>query len=135
MVASIENAITSTTDELSAHKERPQWWNAALTLGHLESKMHAAKALESPTEYKQALLLYARKLGEEGFRSKAEELIKDLFGPVYWCVSCARHVGCDLPDAVSGIRSERMKAGHQRLLGWPNVTYFVRSCLCLVCSV
>ncbi|KIM52494.1 hypothetical protein SCLCIDRAFT_1223695 [Scleroderma citrinum Foug A] len=84
VVASIENAITSNTDEPSAHKERPKWWNTALTFGHLESKMHAARALDSPTEYKQALLLYARKLAEEGFRSKAEELIKDLFGPVYW---------------------------------------------------
>jgi len=87
VVASIENAITSNTDEPSAHKGQPKWWNTALTFGHLESKMHAARALDSPTEYKQALLLYARKLAEEGFRSKAEELIKDLFGPVYWYVS------------------------------------------------
>jgi hypothetical protein len=37
-------------------------------------------------EYKQILLVYAKKLADEGFRNKAEELIKDLFGPVYWFV-------------------------------------------------
>ncbi|KAF9239305.1 histone transcription regulator 1 [Melanogaster broomeanus] len=83
IIASIEGAI-STAAGPSDHKERPQWWNTALTLGHLESKMYAAKALDSPTEYKQALLLYARKIADEGFRAKGEELIKDLFGPVFW---------------------------------------------------
>lgn len=81
---------------------RPQWWNVALTLGasvllallmcltvvsslgHLESRLAAAKYLDSPTEYKQALLLYAKRLADEGFRAKAEELVKELCGPLYW---------------------------------------------------
>ncbi|KAF8594776.1 WD40 repeat-like protein [Ceratobasidium sp. AG-I] len=63
---------------------RPQWWNVALTLGHLESRLAAAKHLDSATEYKQALLLYAKRLADEGFRAKAEELIKELCGPLYW---------------------------------------------------
>lgn len=48
--------------------------------------MHAAKVLECPGEFKQFLVLYAKKIGDEGFRGKAEELIRELFGPVYWCV-------------------------------------------------
>ncbi|KAF8841980.1 histone transcription regulator 1 [Paxillus ammoniavirescens] len=83
VVASIEGAISATAGT-GEHRERPEWWNTALTLGHLESKMHASKALDSPTEYKQALLLYAKKIADEGFRAKAEELIRDLFGPVFW---------------------------------------------------
>lgn len=81
---------------------RPQWWNVALTLGlyahftkvfcaqycfflgHLESRLAAAKHLDSPAEYKQALLLYAKRLADEGFRAKAEELVKELCGPLYW---------------------------------------------------
>ncbi|CAE6395388.1 unnamed protein product [Rhizoctonia solani] len=63
---------------------RPQWWNSALTLGHLESRLGAAQLLDSPAEYKQALLLYAKRLADEGFRSKAEELIKELSGPMYY---------------------------------------------------
>jgi len=55
-----------------------------MTLGHLETKLHAARVLDSPQEYKQALLVYAKKIADEGFRGKAEELIKELFGPVYW---------------------------------------------------
>ncbi|KAI6021803.1 histone transcription regulator 1 [Pisolithus microcarpus] len=84
VIASIESAITANADDKSVDKERPEWWNAALTLGHLESKLHAAKALDCPSEYKQTLLQYAKKLADEGFRAKAEELIKDLFGPIYW---------------------------------------------------
>ncbi|KAG8737460.1 HIR complex subunit [Ceratobasidium sp. 414] len=63
---------------------RPQWWNSALTLGHLEARLAAARLLDSPAEYKQALLLYAKRLADEGFRAKAEELIKELCGPLYW---------------------------------------------------
>lgn len=48
--------------------------------------MLAARLLDCPTGYKQALLQYAKKLAEEGFRAKAEELIRELFGPVYWYV-------------------------------------------------
>lgn len=67
-----------------ADTPRPEWWAAALTLGHLDGKLHAARLLDSPAEYKQALLVYAQRLANEGFRGKAEELIKELFGPVYW---------------------------------------------------
>lgn len=65
---------------------RPPWWSEALTLGHLETRIYAAKTFDSPAEYKQALVAYARKIAEEGFRWKAEELIRELFGPVYWWV-------------------------------------------------
>jgi protein HIRA/HIR1 len=53
-------------------------------IGHLESRLGAAQLLDSPAEYKQALLLYAKRLADEGFRSKAEELIKELSGPMYY---------------------------------------------------
>lgn len=94
IVASVESAICSITGTIE-HREQPEWWNTALTLGHLESKMHAAKALESPSEFKQALLLYAKKIADEGFRAKGEELIRDLFGPVFWCVVFREHVDTD----------------------------------------
>ena len=67
-------------------KEKPAWWNCALTLGHLEAKMHAAAILDSDKEFKQALMVYARKIAEEGFRGKAEEVVKEFLGPIYWCV-------------------------------------------------
>jgi protein HIRA/HIR1 len=84
----IEGSVNGTPppDEIPADRKRPDWWSAALTLGHLETKLHATRLLDSPQEYKQVLLLYARRIADEGFRAKGEELIKELFGPVYWCV-------------------------------------------------
>lgn len=80
-VASIEHVVSDGRPEDG--QARPEWWDTALTLGHLDLRMAAAVLLDSPTEYKQYLLAYAKKLGEEGFRARAEELIKDLLGPIY----------------------------------------------------
>lgn len=55
----------------------------ALSLGHLEVRMKAAITLDSAQEYKAFLLAYAKKLAEEGFRNKAEELVRNLLGPIY----------------------------------------------------
>ncbi|QRW21197.1 hypothetical protein RhiXN_06186 [Rhizoctonia solani] len=86
VLANMEVALTDIRgqDGDTSAIRRPQWWNSALTLGHLESRLAAAQLLDSPAEYKQALLLYAKRLADEGFRSKAEELIKELSGPMYY---------------------------------------------------
>ncbi|BGO91897.1 hypothetical protein NBRC10512_007688 [Rhodotorula toruloides] len=55
----------------------------AVTLAHLETRIKAAQALDSPAEYRNFLLAYAKRLADEGLRSKAEELIKELLGPIY----------------------------------------------------
>lgn len=97
VVATIENTISEQTGpDDGANRERPNWWEAALTLGHLETRLHATKVLESPIEYKQALLVYTKRIAEDGFRAKAEELIKELFGPLYWYVLTGSSVGRDL---------------------------------------
>ena len=83
VIASIESAI-HLLDESSAERQRPEWWTSALSLGHLETRLHSAKLLDSPQEYRQAMLQYAKKISDEGFKGKAEELVKELFGPVYW---------------------------------------------------
>lgn len=62
----------------------PSWWNEALTLGHLESRILGSKILDSPGEYKTNLQLYAKRLADEGFRAKAEEMLRELSGPIYW---------------------------------------------------
>ncbi|KAI0064884.1 WD40 repeat-like protein [Artomyces pyxidatus] len=93
VVATIESAISEQTPPPSGATQRPQWWSTALTLGHLESKLHAAKVLDSSQEYKQILLVYAKKIADEGFRGKAEELVKELFGPVYWRPGMAKEDG------------------------------------------
>ncbi len=67
IVSAIEGRIAEWIGDDSkagADSPRPSWWTAAFTLGHLETKLHAAKSLESPTEYKQTLLLYARAIAD-----------------------------------------------------------------------
>ena len=81
----IESSITAgSPDEGSAETPRPKWWGSAMTLGHLEMRLHSTKLLDSGQEYRQALLLYAKNIADEGFKGKGEELVKELFGPVYW---------------------------------------------------
>ncbi|KAK2465593.1 hypothetical protein APHAL10511_002485 [Amanita phalloides] len=86
VMSMVEGSVNGTPppDEIPPDKRKPEWWNAALTLGHLETKLHATKLLDSPQEYKQTLLVYAKRIADEGFRAKGEELIKELFGPMYW---------------------------------------------------
>lgn len=80
-VALIEHSISEGRGDDGT--KRPDWWDTALTLGHLDIRMSAAILLDSPGEYKQFLMAYAKKLADDGFRARAEELIKDLMGPVY----------------------------------------------------
>ena len=49
-----------------------EMYRAAVSLGHLEVRMKAAAALDSPTEYRTFLTAYAKRLAEEGFRGKAD---------------------------------------------------------------
>ncbi|RXW22218.1 hypothetical protein EST38_g3631 [Candolleomyces aberdarensis] len=79
---SLSDAINNASS--AGATSHPAWWSTAITLGHLETRMHAIKLLDSSAEYRQVVLLYAKKIADEGFRAKAEELIKELFGPVYW---------------------------------------------------
>lgn len=89
VVSTLESYVSEIGPPVDSEKERPAWWSTALTLGHLETRLHAAKTLESPQEYKHALVLYAKRIADEGFRAKAEELVKELFGPTYWYVPLA----------------------------------------------
>jgi protein HIRA/HIR1 len=100
ILSAVEGSISGTPDESVADKQRPKWWNTALTLGHLETRLSSTRLLDSPQEYKQAMLMYAKRIADEGFRAKAEELIKELFGPVYWCVCNGGEVVYLLPDIL-----------------------------------
>jgi protein HIRA/HIR1 len=86
ILSAVEGSIGGTPDEAIADRQRPKWWHTALTLGHLETRLSSTRLLDSPQEYKQAMSMYAKRIADEGFRAKAEELIKELFGPVYWYV-------------------------------------------------
>lgn len=93
IMASIESAISeldlrNQPSVPGTHSDDPDkvpaWWNEALTLGHLETRILGSKVLDSPNEYRTNLQLYAKRLADEGFRAKAEELLRELSGPIYW---------------------------------------------------
>jgi protein HIRA/HIR1 len=79
-MSSIEGRIGGTPDESVDDKPRAKWWSTALTRGHLETKLNSTKLLEIPLQYKRMLILYAKKIADEGFRAKGEGLIKELLG-------------------------------------------------------
>lgn len=80
--ARVAECLSDTTDGPTSQQQ--PWWGTALSLGHLEARMHSARVLGSASEYRQALLLYAKALADEGFRGKAEEILRELYGPVFW---------------------------------------------------
>lgn len=60
-----------------------EWWDVAMTLQHVEMRLKAAEVLGSKEEYKGFIKDYAKKLGVEGFRARAEEIVRELVGPIY----------------------------------------------------
>ncbi len=67
----------------SPETDRTKWWDEAMTMGHYEERLRASLLLDSAVEYKTTLLLYAKYLGEGDWRGRAEELVKELMGPIY----------------------------------------------------
>lgn len=80
---SAKRARTELQGEERAPLGKEETFRFAVTLAHLETRLHAAEILQSSAEYRANLVAYARKLEEEGLVSKATELVKDLLGPKY----------------------------------------------------
>ncbi|PPQ65112.1 hypothetical protein CVT24_003003 [Panaeolus cyanescens] len=83
VMASIESSIAPSLEEATSDPLRPEFWQTIITLGHLETRIMSARFLESPQEFKQALLQYAKHLAQNSLVGMAEEMIKELLGPVY----------------------------------------------------
>lgn len=83
-LAEIEAEITGALDGRHAvDGDKPEWWNEAMEMGHLETRIRAAELLDSKEEYKHWLIRYAVVLGKEGFRARAEELVREMVGPIF----------------------------------------------------
>ncbi|KAF7729232.1 HIR complex subunit [Apophysomyces ossiformis] len=54
-----------------------------VTISHIEIQLAVAALLESPEEYKDWLMFYARQLAKENAQEKADELCRWLIGPPY----------------------------------------------------
>lgn len=58
--------------------------SAALRLGALETRLYASKLLGSAADYREVLMTYAAKLAEDNLVERADELVRELCGPVFW---------------------------------------------------
>jgi protein HIRA/HIR1 len=67
----------------NAKNAEPEWWDETQQMGILDMRIRASVLLGSKDEYRYSLLQYATFLGEQEFTGRAEELLKDLIGPVY----------------------------------------------------
>jgi protein HIRA/HIR1 len=88
VIAYLETSLNTLRPDIVAAAEaaggrtKPKWWDDAIPLGHLETRLHACTLLHSPSEYKTFLTTYIRKIADEGYKNKAEQLARDLYGPV-----------------------------------------------------
>jgi protein HIRA/HIR1 len=55
-------------------------FEASVSVGHLENRLAAALLLGAREEFRVALGMYAKRLGAEGLKTKAEELLRTLLG-------------------------------------------------------
>ncbi|KAI9343341.1 TUP1-like enhancer of split-domain-containing protein, partial [Pilaira anomala] len=80
---SINNTVDPTTKLIMDLAKTDEATTAAITISHIETQLAVAALLESPQEYTDWLMYYAKKLSEENAKEKVEELCRWLLGPPY----------------------------------------------------
>jgi len=58
-------------------------FEASVSVAHLENRVAAAMTLGAREEFRVYLLMYAKRLGAEGLKSKIEELLRSLLGDIF----------------------------------------------------
>jgi protein HIRA/HIR1 len=83
-LADIEQQCRSSLSNVQNGKAaEPEWWDETQRMGIMGMRIRASELLGSKDEYRYWLLQYATFLGEQEFVGRAEELLKDLIGPMY----------------------------------------------------
>jgi protein HIRA/HIR1 len=83
-LADIEQQCRSSLSNVQNGKAaEPEWWDETQKMGIMGMRIRASGLLGSKDEYRFWLLQYATFLGEQEFVGRAEELLKDLIGPMY----------------------------------------------------
>ncbi|PGH27379.1 protein hir1 [Polytolypa hystricis UAMH7299] len=101
-------------------------FEAGVSIAHLENRVAAALALGAKEEFRLYLSMYAKRLGSEGSRMKAEELLEGLLGGIFddedGNSNGAVRPGSNQvkPSATAG--SGTWNSGSEMLCGWPRKT-------------
>ncbi|WRT70374.1 uncharacterized protein IL334_007372 [Kwoniella shivajii] len=119
----------STTALWKGKKRDPggEWWTESMTMGHYEMRIKASVILESTDEYQEFASSYIKYLGNEGFLARAEEVLKELIGPIYrssntkeWNEMIVgldkREVASDLVESLSKTKNGADLAQEYRIL-------------------
>lgn len=58
-------------------------FESSVSIAHLENRLAAAHSLAAKDEFRVYLIMYAKRIGAEGLRSKVDELLRGLMGRVF----------------------------------------------------
>lgn len=58
-------------------------FESAVSIAHLENRVAAAMTLGAKEEFRVYLMMYAKRIGAEGFKGKVEELLRGLMGSIF----------------------------------------------------
>ena len=88
-------------------------FESGVSIAHLENRVAAALMLGSKEEFRLYLLMYAKRLGAEGFKPKVEELLRTLLGGI---------VEDDAQESVTVVRNaykgRNWQDDSEMLCGW-----------------
>lgn len=89
-------------------------FESSVSIAHLENRLAAALQLRAKHDFRANLLVYARRLGAEGFRGKAEELLRGILGNIFDDVSN----GVTKQGDAAMLTTNGWKGDEETLCGW-----------------
>ena len=91
-------------------------FEASVSVAHLENRLAAALLLGARDEFRVALGMYAKRLGAEGLRTKAEELLRTLLGE--HSGGASEGVEGEGPGKGAVTRGRRWFGDEEEICGW-----------------
>lgn len=79
----VDQVVAKSAPATTAEKSNAPWLEESHVMSQFEMKIRATVLLDSKEEYRHWLLGYMKYLGDENFVERAEEVMRDLIGPVY----------------------------------------------------
>jgi len=83
-------------------REGYESFESSVSIAHLENRIAGALMLGSKNEFKLYLLMYAKRLGAEGLRLKAEELLRTLVGGIVEADDPSTHSHAAKKNVIEG---------------------------------
>jgi protein HIRA/HIR1 len=93
-------------------------FEASVSVAHLENRLAAALLLGARDEFRVALGMYAKRLGAEGLRTKAEELLRTLLGEHSGGAAAGGDGEGEGPGKGAATRGRRWFGEEEDICGW-----------------